>query len=106
MVVVEDPIVPDNGEIFSLSLGDQHSIERVAMFALKPPSPGRVRKRNGQSIEAQLHQIVVEFADEFRSSWKFAEPDFRRDLPGRGRADQYIVVEILNEASRLRSQQG
>ena len=54
VILIEDAIVADDGNVFELSLGNQHPVERVPMLSRQPASPQSVLQRYRQWLNAQL----------------------------------------------------
>jgi len=103
MVSIEYAIVANNGEVLGLRLGNQHPVEGVAMRSWKFTRPDGVLQGYWQSLESQLGEIMIEFADKGFAGWQLANAHFRCNLPGRSSTHQDFIVAIFNEAPRTRT---
>lgn len=98
MIIVKDSIVADNGEVFSLRLGDQHVIERIPMISRKCTCTDRVRKRNRWTVESLLVEKVLKIAHKVLACWQFSETNLGCNFPRGGGADQDFVASVLDQA--------
>ena len=88
LIVVEDGVGTDNGEVLGLRLGDQDAVKGVAMRAGEQASTGGMSRGNGQRLKTLLDEDGVELRGEFDALRELANPDFRGYLPGRSGANE------------------
>ena len=76
MILIEDTIVADDGNIFRLRLGDQHSVEWIAVLSRESSSAQRMFDRDWQGIDSQLCEIKGKVTDEFLPRRQLAQTNF------------------------------
>src|SRR6266566_3618333 len=81
-VGVEEGFVGDNREILGLSLGDEHSIERVFVRTGKESRANAVLDGNGKELKAFALKVACEIGHQGGCRGKFAEADFGGNFPG------------------------
>src|SRR5260370_40707190 len=91
-VGVEEGLVAENREIFGLSLGDEHSIERVLVRTGKESGANSVLDGNGKELKAFAFKMACESCHQAGCRRKFAEADFASKLPTRGGTDAADVL--------------
>ena len=102
-VGVEEGFVADNREIFGLSLGDEHSIERVFVRTGKESRANAVLDGNGKELKAFALKMACEIGHQAGCRGKFAEAHFGGNLPSRSGADDKDVLRIRDDfAGRTR----
>jgi hypothetical protein len=99
-VLVEDAIVADDRKILELRLGDEHSIERVAMCAGQTARALSVQDRNLERREALTGDAPTHARRNVERTRKFAEPRLRRNLPSRRGTDEDDIVLVGDERTR------
>src|SRR5260370_23306948 len=89
---VEEGFVAEEREIFGLSLGDEHSMERVLVRTGKESGANAVLDGNGKELKSFALKMACEICPQAGCRGKFAEADFGGKLPSRGGADDEDVL--------------
>ncbi len=92
-VVVEQPFVADQRQILRLRLGDEHAIKRIAMLARQCACALRVSQRNRQRAKAELLDNRRNISRYRVSIRQLSQAMLSRNLPGRRRRHEHLVIE-------------
>ena len=95
MILIENSIVAEDGNIFRLRLRDQHSVEWISVFPWEPPGAQRMFYRDWQGIDSQLCQIERKVTDEVPPGRQLAEANFGGYFPSRYSADEDLIGAIF-----------
>ena len=99
-VPVEKGFTRYEDEISGLRLGDEHPVKRVAMGTRQRAGARSVFDGDGQFLEVLSSYCPGNVEGQRLRVREFADPMFGGDLPGRRRADHYVVAVILNRLPR------
>src|SRR5947208_6232799 len=73
MILIEDSIVADDGNIFRLRFRDQHSVEWISVLSRESSSAQRMFYRDWQGFDSQLWQVIGKVTDEFLPGRQLAQ---------------------------------
>ena len=87
-ISVERPIITDQRDIFSDSLGNQHAIERVGVWTGQQPGAQamvRTYRENSYPVSGEIGNKILHQA---RSGGQPSKTNFGSNFPSRSRTDQ------------------
>src|SRR3954469_8589444 len=98
MIFIEDSIVAEDGNVFCLRLGDQHSVEWISVLPWEPSGAQRMFHADREGFDSQLFEIEGKVTDQFLPGWQLAQTNFGAYLQSRYSTDQDLITAIFDEA--------
>jgi hypothetical protein len=99
VILIENPIVAEDGNIFRLRLSDQHSVEWISVLSRESSSAQRMFYRDWQGINSQLCEIKGKVTDEFLSARQLAQTNFGGYFPSRYSTDEDLITTVFDHAT-------
>lgn len=98
MIAFEHPIMGNNSQLVDSRLGDQHTIERIAVYGREPASRDGVTDVNRQRLKTAPYDCVLYvFQLNFYSSQRL----FYCEFPDGGRTHEDVVIGIGDYLARV-----
>ncbi len=82
LVIVEDGIAANDGQVFGLRLSDQHPIEGIAMRSREETSAGGVGGGDRKRFERLLREHCVEMESKVCALGELSDTELGGDFPG------------------------
>ena len=80
-------------------MGDQHTVEGIAMRTRQPPDAFAITNGDGQFFEALVRDAAGDIVCHGFGLWKLTETMFGGNFPSGRRADEYDVLVIGNHSA-------
>lgn len=98
---IESLFIADQNQIFSLSLSNQHAVERIPVRSGQLSGAKGVFQANSERLKSKHLKTLRQFCGKECRSGELSDAHLRRDFPRRGSAHEDFRGKRLEQRTRL-----